>query len=144
MARIDHIGIAVRDIAQAARLYLDGLGLELDHTEIVDQQGVRVGFLPVGESEIELLEPLDPQSPVGRFLEKRGEGIHHICVQVDDIVAAMARLRAQGARLLSEGPLPGAGGCLVAFVHPQSANGVLLELCQRPSLGDVSSGAAQP
>ncbi len=142
MAKIDHIGIAVHDIAQAARLYQDGLGLELERVEVVEQQGVRVGFLPVGESEIELLEALDAQGAVGRFLEKRGEGIHHVCVQVQDIAAAMARLRAQGARLLSEAPVPGAGGALVAFVHPQSANGVLLELCQKPSLGEGSSGAA--
>lgn len=140
MAKIDHIGVAVRDIAQASQLYVRGLSLALDRVETVEQQGVRVGFLPVGESEIEFLEPLDAQGAVGRFLEKRGEGIHHICVQVDDIAAAMAQLRAQGARLLSEAPMSGAGGTLVAFVHPQSANGVLLELCQKPAPGATQQG----
>lgn len=131
MSRIDHIGIAVRCIEEAARLYAQGLGLALERVEEVPEQGVRVGFLPVGESEIELLEPLGSQSTVAQFLEKRGEGLHHLCIEVSDIRAAMARLREGGARLLSEEPAPGAGGSLVAFVHPRSANGVLLELCQR-------------
>jgi len=130
MSRIDHIGIAVKSIEEAARLYVQGLGLELARVETVSEQGVKVAFLPLGESEIELLEPLDATSTVAQFLEKRGEGLHHICVQVPDIRAAMARLREQGARLLSEEPSQGAGGSLVAFVHPRSANGVLLELCQ--------------
>lgn len=132
MRRIDHIGIAVKDIVEAARLYAEGLGLPCTHVETVEAQGVKVGFIPVGDSEIELLEPLSGESPVGRFLEKRGEGIHHICIQVEDIGAAMARLKARGARLLSDTPQPGAGGALVAFVHPASANGVLLELAQKP------------
>jgi methylmalonyl-CoA epimerase len=144
MARIDHIGIAVHNIAQAARLYVEGLDLQLERTETVDEQGVRVGFLPVGNSEIEFLEPLHAQSTVAQFLEKRGEGIHHICVQVPDIVAAMASLRAQGARLLGEQPTPGARGSLVAFVHPRSANGVLLELCQKPTRPDVGSQVVEP
>ena len=130
MSRIDHIGIAVKSIEEAARLYVQGLGLELERVETVSEQGVKVGFLPLGESEIELLEPLDATSTVAQFLEKRGEGLHHICVQVPDIRAAMARLREMGARLLSEEPSQGAGDSLVAFVHPRSANGVLLELCQ--------------
>jgi len=130
MSRIDHIGIAVKSIEEAARLYVQGLGLELARVETVSEQGVKVGFLPLGESEIELLEPLEATSTVAQFLEKRGEGLHHICVQVPDIRAAMARLREQGARLLSEELSQGAGGSLVAFVHPRSANGVLLELCQ--------------
>ncbi|MBC7236929.1 MAG: methylmalonyl-CoA epimerase [Chloroflexi bacterium] len=128
---IDHIGIAVRDIQQAARLYTEGLGLRLDYIEEVPSQGVRVGSLAVGESTIELLEPLGAEGPIADFLEKRGEGIHHICLLVDDIRAAMAALQAQGARLLQEKPARGAGGSLIAFVHPRSANGVLLELCQR-------------
>jgi len=130
MSRIDHIGIAVKSIEEAARLYVQGLGLELARVETVSEQGVKVGFLPLGESEIELLEPLEATSTVAQFLEKRGEGLHHICVQVPDIRAAMARLREMGARLLSEEPSQGAGDSLVAFVHPRSANGVLLELCQ--------------
>jgi methylmalonyl-CoA epimerase len=134
MTRIDHIGIAVRSIADAARLYGEGLGLACTHVETVEAQGVKVGFIPVGETEIELLEPLGPESPVARFLDKRGEGIHHICLEVEDIGAAMEQLKAQGLRLLSDAPQPGAGGALVAFVHPASANGVLLELAQKRGL----------
>ena len=129
--RIDHIGIAVRSIEDAARPYAEGLGLPCTHIETVEAQGVRVGFIPVGESEIELLEPLGAESPVGRFLERRGEGIHHICIEVEDIGAAMEQLEAQGLRLLSDAPQPGAGGALVAFVHPASTNGVLLEIAQK-------------
>lgn len=130
MSRIHHIGIAVQDIVEAAQLYTEGLGLALHHIEEIKEQGVKVGFLPLGESEIELLEPLGEESPIARFLERRGEGIHHICVQVPDIRQAMARLRAFGARLLSDEPQPGAGGSLVVFVHPKSGHGVLLELSQ--------------
>lgn len=132
MARIDHIGIAVRDINQAARLYVEGLGLALTDIETLPQQGVAVGFIPLGDSELELLEPLSDDTAVGRFLERRGEGLHHICIEVEDIQAAMAQLRELGARLLSQEPQKGARGHLVAFVHPRSANGVLLELSQRP------------
>jgi methylmalonyl-CoA epimerase len=128
---MDHLGIAVRSIEQAARLYVQGLGLRLERVEVVPEQGVKVGFLPLGEVEIEFLEPLSAESAVARFLEKRGEGLHHLCIEVPDIRAAMARLREQGARLLGEEPSPGAGGSLVVFVHPHSANGVLLELCQK-------------
>ena len=131
MARIDHIGIAVKSIGAAARLYTEGLGLTLERVETVVEQRARVGFLPVGDSELELLEAVGDEGPVGRFLEKRGEGIHHICLQVDDIVAAMARLREAGARLVTQEPTVGSGGALVAFVHPRSANGVLLELIQK-------------
>jgi methylmalonyl-CoA epimerase len=131
MSKIDHVGIAVKSIAEAARLYVAGLGLELERIETVSEQGVKVGFLPLGESEIELLEPLSAESTVAQFLEKRGEGLHHLCIEVPDIRAAMAHLREQGARLLSEEPSSGAGGSLVAFIHPRSANGVLLELSQK-------------
>ena len=132
MAGIDHIGIAVRSIKQAARLYVEGLGLVLTGTETLPQQGVAVGFIPVGDSELELIEPLSDDTAVARFLAKRGEGLHHICIEVEDIQAAMAQLRQRGARLLSQEPQKGARGRLVAFVHPRSANGVLLELSQRP------------
>jgi len=133
--KIDHIGIAVTNIEHAAALYTAGLGLETGKTETVSSQGVRVMSIPLGESEIELLEPLTTDSPVGRFLEKRGEGIHHLCIEVEDIVAALAQLKAQGVRLINEEPAQGAGGALVAFIHPKSANGVLLELSQKPKLG---------
>ena len=130
MTRIDHIGIAVEDLEAASELYTDGLGLTLAEIETVEEQGVRVGFVSLGESHIELLEPVSSDGSVAKFLGRRGEGVHHVCIQVDDIVSAMARLREQGAQLLTEEPSLGARGRLVAFVHPRSANGVLLELSQ--------------
>ncbi|MEO8573768.1 MAG: methylmalonyl-CoA epimerase [Pyrinomonadaceae bacterium] len=131
--KIDHLGIATKDIDEALGFWVDALGLENVHTEIVEDQKVRVAMLPLGESRIELLEPTGDDSPISKFLEKRGGGIHHIAVRVDDIEAALAKLKAQGARLIDEVPRTGAEGCLVAFVHPSSANGVLLELVQANS-----------
>ncbi len=128
--KIDHIGIATRELDDALALWHDRLGLEIDSTETVAEQGVRVAMLPIGETHIELLEPLSQDSPVGRFLEKRGPGIHHVAIKVDDIRASLAHLKEKGARLIDETPRRGAGGCLVAFVHPASTNGVLLELVQ--------------
>lgn len=130
--KVDHIGIATRQIDEALALWRDALGLEIGSTEEVTEQGVRVAMLPIGESHIELLEPLSENSPVGKFLEKRGPGIHHVAVSVADICAALAKLKENGARLIDETPRMGARGCLVAFVHPSSANGVLLELVQHP------------
>jgi methylmalonyl-CoA/ethylmalonyl-CoA epimerase len=140
MTTIDHIGIAVHDIQAAAQLYTEGLGLSLDHIEEVEAQGVRAAGITVGDATIELLEPLGEQSPIAGFLEKRGEGIHHISLRVTDIRAAMAALKAQGARLLQEEPVPGMGGALVAFVHPRSAHGVLLELSQPSEIRDEGTG----
>jgi methylmalonyl-CoA/ethylmalonyl-CoA epimerase len=128
--KVDHIGIATRQLDDALALWRDALGLQIDLTEEVTEQGVRVAMLKAGETHIELLEPLSPGSPVGRFLEKRGPGIHHIAMGVSDIHASLAQLKARGARLIDETPRTGAGGCLVAFVHPESTNGVLLELVQ--------------
>lgn len=128
--KVDHIGIATRQLDDALALWRDALGLEVAFTEDVAQQGVRVAMLPIGETHIELLEPLSESSPVGKFLEKRGPGIHHLAIRVKDIRASLAHLKEQGARLIDETPRPGAGGCQVAFVHPASANGVLLELVQ--------------
>jgi methylmalonyl-CoA/ethylmalonyl-CoA epimerase len=128
--KVDHIGIATRQLDDALALWRDALGLQIDLTEEVTEQGVRVAMLQAGETRIELLEPLTPGSPVGRFLEKRGPGIHHIAMGVSDIHASLAELKARGARLIDETPRTGAGGCLVAFVHPESTNGVLLELVQ--------------
>ncbi|HVG31885.1 MAG TPA: methylmalonyl-CoA epimerase, partial [Pyrinomonadaceae bacterium] len=105
-------------------------GLELQDVEEVAEQGVRVAMLPIGETRVELLEPTSEASPIAKFLEKRGAGIHHIAVRVDDIRATLARLKEQGLRLIDEVPRRGAGGCLVAFIHPSSANGVLLELVE--------------
>jgi len=128
--KVDHIGIATRQLDEALALWQDALGLKVDSTEEVIEQGVRVAMLAIGETHIELLEPLSPGSPVGKFLEKRGPGIHHIAVRVPDIRAALAQLKEKGTRLIDETPRLGAAGCLVAFVHPSSANGVLLELVQ--------------
>jgi methylmalonyl-CoA/ethylmalonyl-CoA epimerase len=128
--KLEHIGIATRALDDALIFWRDALGLELTHTEVVEEQKVRVAMLPVGEARIELLEPTSSDSPVAKFLEKRGAGIHHIAVRVDDIRATLLRLKESGARLIDESPRIGAGGCLVAFVHPSSANGVLLELVE--------------
>ena len=128
--KVDHIGIATHQIDEALALWRDVLGLEIDSREEVAEQGVRVAMLPIGESRIELLEPIGADSPVGKFLEKRGPGIHHVAIRVSDIRVALARLKENGTRLIDETPRVGAGGCLVAFVHPSSANGVLLELVQ--------------
>jgi methylmalonyl-CoA/ethylmalonyl-CoA epimerase len=128
--KIDHIGIATEKIDEALTLWRDVLGLEVDSTEDVAEQGVRVAMLPIGESHIELLEPMSPETPVGKFLRKRGPGIHHVAIRVADIRASLIHLKEQGIRLIDENPRVGAGGCLVAFVHPSSANGLLLELVQ--------------
>ena len=129
--KLDHIGIATRKIDQAMLIWRDTLGLEVDAAEEIAEQGVRVEMLRLGETQLELLEPLSNDSPVGRFLEKRGPGIHHIAIRVDDIRAELAKLKTKGARLIDETPRVGVGGCLVAFIHPTSAGGVLLELVQR-------------
>ena len=128
--KINHLGIATKGIDEALKFWSDALGLENVHTEIVEDQKVRVAMLPIGESHIELLEPTSDDSPISKFLKKRGPGIHHIAVEVDDIAASLAKLKSQGMRLIDETPRLGAEGCLVAFVHPASTNGVLLELVQ--------------
>ena len=128
--KIDHLGIATQTLDEALLFWRNALGLEVVETEEVAEQKVRVAMLPVGESRVELLEPTSADSPVARFIEKRGAGIHHIALRVDDIRQSLARLKEQGARLIDETPRIGAGGCLVAFVHPSSANGVLLELVE--------------
>jgi methylmalonyl-CoA epimerase len=129
--KIDHIGIATRQLEEGLAVWQDALGLRIDSTEEIAEQGVRVAMLAVGETHVELLEALTPDSPVGKFLAKRGPGIHHIALEVDDIAASLAELKSKGARLIDEAPRVGAGGCLVAFVHPSSTDGVLLELVQR-------------
>ncbi|HEX6279588.1 MAG TPA: methylmalonyl Co-A mutase-associated GTPase MeaB, partial [Pyrinomonadaceae bacterium] len=127
---INHLGIATKGIDDALGFWVEALGLENVHTETVEDQRVRVAMLPIGESRIELLEPTSQDSPISKFLEKRGPGIHHIAVEVGDIEAALAKLKARGVRLIDETPRTGAEGCLVAFVHPSSTGGVLLELVQ--------------
>jgi methylmalonyl-CoA epimerase len=126
---IDHLGIAVRSIDEALRFYQDQLGLTAAARETVTQEKVNVAMLPLEGSRIELLEPTEPDSPVGKFLNKRGEGLHHVALKVPDLAAAVERLRTAGARLLNE-PRAGAGGHLYVFVHPSSTGGILLELIQ--------------
>ncbi len=124
--KIDHLGIAVKDLAAAVQAY-EALGFAVEARHDVPTERVRAAFLPVGESHLELLEPTDPSSVIARFLEKRS-GLHHVCVLVEDIDAALAELKARGVPVLDETPRVGAGGCRVAFVHPRGAAGVLLEL----------------
>ena len=126
---LDHIGIAVRSL-DSAKIY-EALGLRVDHVETVESQGVRTAFLSVGDSNLELLEPLSADSPVGRFVAKRGEGIHHICLRVSNLDEHLARLKAKGFRLINDAPVPGARGCRVAFLHPSAGNGVLIELSEK-------------
>src|SRR6266446_3479778 len=129
-AVLDHVGIAVQDLGAALAFYRDALGLNVEAPEEVVSQRVRAHFIPVGESSLELLEATAPDSPIAKYIENRGPGLHHITLRVDDINAALAQLRARGARLIDERPRPGAEGALVAFVHPASAHGVLVELKQ--------------
>jgi methylmalonyl-CoA/ethylmalonyl-CoA epimerase len=130
-ATLDHIGIAVGDLAQALAFYRDALGLEVEPPEEVASQRVRAYFVPVGEAALELLEPTAPDSPIAKFVDKRGPGVHHVTLRVDDIREALARLKARGIRLIDESPRDGAEGALIAFVHPASTHGVLVELKQR-------------
>lgn len=129
--RIDHIAVVVEDIERTLGVFRDALGLELSHTQSMPEQDVKIAFLPVGESEIELLEPLSADSGVARFLAKRGEGVHHICLEVEDIDAALAELKGKGMRLINKTAVAGAHG-RVAFIHPKSTHGVLIELLERP------------
>jgi methylmalonyl-CoA/ethylmalonyl-CoA epimerase len=127
--KINHVAIVVQDIDEALGFWRDQLGLELDHIEDVPSQGSKVAFMPVGESEVELVQPTDPESGLGKYLEKRGEGLHHLCIEVDDIEAMLDFLKKKDVRLINETPvdLPGRR---MAFVHPKAGNGVLIELYQ--------------
>jgi methylmalonyl-CoA/ethylmalonyl-CoA epimerase len=129
-ATLDHVGIAVADLGEALAFYRDALGLEVEAPEEVGSQGVRVHFVPAGETAIELLEPMADDSPIGRFIARRGPGLHHVTLRVDDLPAALTRLKARGVRLIDDTPREGAHGSLVAFIHPSSAHGVLVELKQ--------------
>lgn len=131
MPQIDHLGIAVRSIAEARKLY-ESLGLRVVHEETVEHEHVRLAMIPAGETRLELLEPTQADSPVGRFLAKHGEGLHHVAMQVENISLVLETLKAQGVRLISEEIRVGAGGHLYFFVHPASAGGVLLEICEDP------------
>ena len=129
-AKIHHLGIAVQSIDEALELYEGALGLRAAHRTTVEAEGVSVAMLPAGEGRIELLEPSKPDSPVGRFLAKHGEGLHHVALAVEDLDAAIEKLKASGARLISEEARIGAEGYRYVFVHPKSAGGVLLELIE--------------
>jgi methylmalonyl-CoA epimerase len=129
MSKIDHLGIAVRSIDEALKFYRDQLGLDLHARETVTSERVHTAMLPVGESRIELLEASEPDSVIAKFIEKRGEGLHHIAMTVPDLAASIEKLKASGAKILNE-PRLGAGGHLYSFIHPSSTGGVLLELIQ--------------
>jgi len=128
--KLDHIGIAVKNLAESAKLY-EMLGIKSTGVEEVAQQKVKVSFFPVGDSEIELLESTSPDGPIAKYIEKNGEGIQHLALRVDNIEAVLAELKAKGVRLIDETPRYGAGGARIAFVHPKSTGGILLELSER-------------
>lgn len=129
--KVDHIGIAVSNLEESIKFYEEILGLKLHGTETVEEQKVKVAFLPVGDTEVELLEATAPDSPIAKFIEAKGQGVQHIAFRVDNIEAALDEMRAKGIRLIDEKPRYGAGGARIAFLHPKSTNGVLIELCER-------------
>lgn len=131
IGRVDHLGLAVRSLEEAMPFYTQVLGLPLHELEEVAEQRVRTAVFQVGESRLELLEPTSPDSPVAKFLEKRGEGLHHVALAVPDVAHALSLLAARGCELIDRVPRRGAGGAMIAFVHPKSTHGVLLELCAR-------------
>lgn len=128
---IDHLGVAVKQIAEAKKFWSDVFELPVEGTETVAEQKVTTAFLPIGESEVELLESTAPDGPVAKYIEKKGEGIQHIAFRVADIEAALAELKEKGVRLIDEKPRKGAGGARIAFLHPKATNGVLVEICER-------------
>lgn len=131
VTRVDHIGVAVPSIAEARKFFEEILGLAVTGTETIEEQKVTVAFLPLGDTEVELLEPVGQDGPVARFLEKNGPGIQHVAFRVDNLEAALAELKARGVRLIDTEPRYGAGGARIAFIHPRESHGVLVELCER-------------
>jgi len=129
--KIDHIGIAVKSVKETSELLSNILGLKIAGEEIVEKQKVKVAFLPLGDSELELLESTSPEGPIARFIEKKGEGIQHIAFRVNNIEEVLEKLKKEGVRLIDEKPRYGAGGAKIAFLHPKSTNGILVELCER-------------
>lgn len=129
--KVDHIGIAVKSIQESLKLYRDIYGLDLAGIEEVEDQKVKTAFLPIGDTEIELLESTDPNGAIAKFIDKKGEGIQHIAFQVEDVEKALEEAKEQGIRLIDEKPRYGAGGAKIAFLHPKSTKGVLVEFCQR-------------
>lgn len=131
VTRVDHIGIAVNNLDEMVKWYEETLGVKAHGTEVVDEQKVKVAFLPIGESELELLESTSDDGPVAKFIEKNGEGVQHIALRVDNIEETLAELKAKEVRLIDQTPRYGAGNASIAFVHPKATHGVLLELCER-------------
>ena len=129
--KIDHIGIAVKSIEKTSELFSNILGLKVAGEELVEEQKVKVAFLPLGDSELELLESTSPDGPIARFIEKKGEGIQHIAFRVDNLEKILEKLKDDGVRLIDEKPRYGAGGTKIAFLHPESTNGILIELSER-------------
>ncbi|MGI6678430.1 MAG: methylmalonyl-CoA epimerase [Dehalobacterium sp.] len=129
--KIDHIGIAVKNLEEAKNFWEGVMGIPMTGVEVVEEQKVKVGFFPMGESEVELLESTDPDGPIAKFIEKKGEGIQHIALRVEDLEKTLEELKARGIRLIDEKPRYGAGGAKIAFVHPKATFGTLVELCQR-------------
>jgi methylmalonyl-CoA/ethylmalonyl-CoA epimerase len=132
LKKIDHIAIAVNNLEEAAKFYQEVMGLTLSGIEVVTAQKTKVGFFKIGESNIELVQPAEPDSPLVKFLETKGQGIHHICLEVDDIEAEVKTFLEKGATMVDQKPRPGAHNTRVAFVHPKSSGGVLIELCEFP------------
>lgn len=131
VGKVDHIGIAVKSIEEALKFYEGVLGIKCVEQEVVEEQHVRTAFLPVGDTEVELLESTSDDGPIAKFIEKKGEGIQHIAYKVDNIEKALEELKAKGIRLIDEKPRMGAGGAKIAFLHPKSTFGVLIEICER-------------
>lgn len=129
--KVDHIGVAVESLEAALSVYTGLLGIELKGTEVVEEQKVKTAFLPVGGTEVELLESTDPEGPIGKFIAAKGQGMQHVAFRVENIDEALAELKAKGVRLIDEKPRYGAGGARIAFLHPKATNGVLVELCER-------------
>jgi methylmalonyl-CoA/ethylmalonyl-CoA epimerase len=128
---IDHIGIAVNSIAQAGKFYTEIMGLKIQEVETVSDQKVNIAFVPISDSEVELLESTDPDGPVAKYINSRGEGVQHIAFRVENIAEALEELKAKGVRLIDQKPRNGAGGAKIAFIHPKETNGVLVEICER-------------
>lgn len=129
--KVDHIGIAVKNLDETVKFYTDVLGLEMGGTEVVEEQKVKVAFLPIGDTEVELLESTSEDGPIAKFIEKNGEGVQHIAFKVDNIEEAIAYMQEKGMRMIDEKPRYGAGGAKIAFVHPKSSHRVLVELSER-------------
>nr|WP_092068739.1 methylmalonyl-CoA epimerase [Dendrosporobacter quercicolus]NSL47209.1 methylmalonyl-CoA epimerase [Dendrosporobacter quercicolus DSM 1736]SDL80607.1 methylmalonyl-CoA epimerase [Dendrosporobacter quercicolus] len=131
VTKVDHIGIAVKDLEQAKKFYTEVLGMTALGEEVVEQQKVKVCFIPCGDSEVELLESTSPDGPIAKYIDKNGEGIQHVALRVDNLENALADLKEKGVRLIDEKPRYGAGGASIAFVHPKATGGILLELSER-------------